>query len=319
MTRRPVSIRQNHPPSLWQVPWLLARFLPYYIRHVILLTYRGHRPLDKVRELVMTPARCHQTAVYDAVLELMLKGYAELAGYSLRPETGRIAVLLTRIGFAFDDEYERRQARQESREFEEVLHSPQVAKRVLEWRHFMQRFDVYGDIKDFLMCFVASLHTEYAAEDARGQTDFDTLLRRAELDSGGLLIALVHVVAKFHEVPPKSELLSQFSSLGVIGKLADDVIDFSSDLAGGRPNLLQLLAKEDEREYIKAIDSAALGKPLSARWWRRNCPRAYTDLASLYEKHQNNLTSKWLRYTSSLMWAPVLLGHARKEETRGRI
>ena len=30
-------------------------------------------------------------------------------------------------------------------------------------------------------------------------------------------------------------------------------------------------------------------------------------------------TSRWLRYASSLMWTPALLGHGRKTETRGRI
>jgi hypothetical protein len=321
MTSRAAVGRKDRPPALWQVPWLLARFLPYYLRHVVLQPYRGRRRMDNARELCTIPARRHQIAVYDAVLELMLKGYAELTGHPLRPETGRVAVMLTRVGFAFDDEYERRKGMHEPSEFENLLHSPQVQKRVQEWRDFMQAFGTYDRIREFLMDFVAGLYKEYAdtAGGAIESVSFEVMMKGAALDSGGLLLALAHVVAQFHEVPPTAELLAQFSSLGVNGKLADDVIDFRLDFAAGRPNLLHALARTDEREYARAIGSVGSGKPMSVRWWRRNCPRTYHELVTAYEEHQNRMTSRWLRYASSLMWTPALLGHGRKTETRGRI
>src|SRR5437879_4910486 len=95
----------DQPPTLRQTPWILARFLPFYLRHYLFQPYRDRVPLKSLRELLAKPAQRHQIAVYDSVLELLLRGYAELAGYPLRPETGRIAVMLTRIGFALDDEY----------------------------------------------------------------------------------------------------------------------------------------------------------------------------------------------------------------------
>ena len=72
------SAEAHSPPGLWQVPALLARFAPYYLRHVILQPYRGLRPPANLRELLTRPARRHQIAVYDAVLEIILEGYAEL-------------------------------------------------------------------------------------------------------------------------------------------------------------------------------------------------------------------------------------------------
>jgi hypothetical protein len=318
---RAASPRADRPPGLWQVPGLLTRFLPYYLRHVVLQPYRGLRPLDNVRELLTRPARRHQIAVYDAVLELMLKGYAELAGHPLRPETGQVAVMLTRVGFAFDDEYERRKSRQQAAGFDELLASTAVQERVGEWRAFMHKFETYDSIRKFLMVFVAQLYQDYA--ETAGAPDrpagFDVMLRAAALDSGGLLVALAQVIALFHQDTPADALLAQFSSLGVNGKLADDVIDFRLDLAGGRPNLLLALAGGDEREHARAISLGGTEQTMSTRWWERNCPQTYHQLVAAYQEQLARITSRWLRYASSLMWTPAVLGHARKKETRGRI
>ncbi len=301
------------------MPWLLARFAPYYARHVLLQPYRGLSPADNLRELLRQPARRHQIAVYDAVLELLLNGYAELAGHPLHPETGRVAVMLTRVGFAFDDEYERRKSQQQSVRFDDLLASKQVQQRVLEWREFMNRFEVYDSIRSFLMSFVAGLYRDYADTALDTSISFDAMLRGATLDSGGLLVALAQVVAMFHGDEPTDAMLAQFSSVGVNGKLADDVIDFRPDLLDGRPNLLLALAREEEQEQPRALSLRSADHTMGTRWWRRNCPRTYRRLVAAFEEQQTRITSRWLRYASSLMWTPALLGHARKKETRGRI
>lgn len=320
-TGRARSRQGDRPPGLGQVPWILLRFAPYYLRHVVLQPYRGLRPLDNVRELLTRPARRHQIAVYDAVFEFVLKGYAELAGHPLHPQSGRVAVMLTRVGFAFDDEYEHRKARQQATGFEDLIASAHVQQRVGEWRAFMQQFDVYDAIRDFLMTFVARLYQDYA--DTAGAPNqpigFDAMMRGATLDSGGLLVALAQVLALFHHDTPTDALLRQFSCLGVNGKLADDVIDFRLDVAEGRHNLLLALADDHAAEHARAISLAAAEQTMSTRWWQRNCPRTYRQLVAAYEEHQAQITSGWLRYVSRLMWTPALLGHARKKETRGRI
>ena len=312
---------KNDPPTLRQLPWLLARFLPYYLRHFAFQPYRGSRWLDNAAELVRASGRRHKIAVYDAVLELMLKGYAELAGHPLHPQTGRVAVMLTRIGFAFDDEYERRQEANEPGELMDVLGSPEVDAAIQDWRRFMQDFDTYAGIREFLMIFVADLYAKYRenAANSSGPADAGAVLEGAVLDSGGLLVTLAHVVARFHAVEPADDLLKQFTSLGVNAKLADDIVDFRADFTGDRPNTLRVLATKDEQELRKAIGSVSCPRPMSARWWRRNCPNTYQLLVNSYREHQDNLSSAWLRYTSRLMWAPALLGHARRADTRGRI
>jgi hypothetical protein len=314
------SRQADRPPGLWQVPGLLTRFAPYYLRHVILQPYRGLSPLGNVRELLTRPARRHQIAIYDAVLELMLKGYAELADHPLHPKSGQVAVMLTRVGFAFDDEYERRKSRQESAGFEDLLASTHVQERVHEWRAFMQKFETYDSIRSFLMVFVAQLYQDYAKTVGTPDrpTGFEVMMRGATLDSGGLLVALAQVIAKFHQDTPDDALLAQFSSVGVNGKLADDVIDFPLDLVDGRPNLLLALAGDDECEHTRALSLGA-ERTMNTRWWQQNCPRTYQQLVAAYQEQQAQITSRWLRYASNLMWTPAVLGHARKKETRGRI
>jgi hypothetical protein len=171
------------------------------------------------------------------------------------------------------------------------------------------------------MDFVAQLYGQYAetVEVPGEQVGFDAMMDGAALDSGGLLVALAQVMALLHNDTAADSLLAQFSRLGVTGKLADDAIDFRSDLAEGRPNLLLALARGHEDEFAKARSLAGPGKTVGTGWWQRNCPRTYAQLAGAYETRQAQITSRWLRYVSRLMWAPALLGHGRKKETRGRI
>jgi hypothetical protein len=83
--------------------------------------------------------------------------------------------------------------------------------------------------------------------------------------------------------------------------------------------MLLALAAGDEVEHARAASQAGAAQPMSTRWWQRNCPETYQQLAAAYQDHQTRITSRWLRYSSRLMWTPALLGHARKKETRGRI
>lgn len=171
------------------------------------------------------------------------------------------------------------------------------------------------------MDFVAQLYQRYAetVEAPGDQVGFDVMMDGATLDSGGLLVAVAQVLALFHNDISADALLAQFSSVGVNGKLSDDIIDFRSDVADGRPNLLLALARGYESEYAKAMSLAGTGRILGTRWWQRNCPHTYQQLIGAYQKQQAQITSRWLRYVSRLMWTPALLGHGRKRETRGRI
>jgi hypothetical protein len=312
------------PPTVAAVPALLVRLLPRYLWHFAVRPYRdGWRA---------SPVRRHQTAVYDAVLDIMLRGYAELAGHRLRPETGRVAVALMRIGFAFDDESERREVAGEALAFDDVFRAEPVQRRVREWRDLMVAFDNYDAIRQFLVGHVRGYYQAYRGDDLPADAgpadptteepppggEFGRVLVRGVRESSGLLVTLVHVVARLHGTEPSVETLREFSSLGATAKLADDIIDFGSDVAGGHPNLLQVLVREHGEEAA-AAPAVTPGRCRPVRWWRRHCPLTYERLLTVYGPYEARLTSPRLRFASRLMWTPAVLGHARRVETRGRI
>jgi hypothetical protein len=309
------------PPTLADLPRLVGRFVPRYLRHLARQPYRNARPRDNPRGLLKDFSKRHHIAIYDASLEIMLKGYSELAGHPLLPHTGPAAVLLMRLGFAFDDEFERRAALGEPLSFEEVFERPAVQAPLLEWREFMSPFPEYESVREFLVSFVTALYKEYLSRPAGpgAALDFESLLKNAELDSGGLLVTLAHVVGRLNSAPPAGALLRQFASLGVTAKLADDMVDFRADVLGGRPNLLGVLAGQDEDERERVAEALAQRRRMTARWWRRNCPAAYRQLALVYQRHQAFITSRWLRYASTLMWTPALVGLSRPTDLRGRL
>ena len=319
-TTRPVAGRRQSPPTVSALPRLLGRFLPYYLRHLVGQPYRAAGFGANVAGLVRTPGLRHHIAMYDAVLEIMLRGYAELAGLRLRPETGQVAIKLMHLGFAFDDELERRTADGLPVEFDAVFGGAGVQRPLAEWRGFMQDFDTYPAIREFLFSYVTTLYVSHqkAAERAGQAVNFNDLIA-AEWDAGGLLVALAHVLGRFHSRPPSEDVVRQFSSLGLTAKFADDMVDLRSDLEASRPNLLDALAREDERDFAQMRDALAAGQTMSCRWWRDNCPHSYARLSAVYEQHAAALTSRWLRLANGLMWTPALVGHSSVTDSRGRV
>lgn len=306
-----MSNHSGGPPATRHLPGLVLRFAPLYLRHLVRRPYR--RP-TAAQPLGLR----HRSAMYDAVLELMLRGYAELSGQPLRPQAGRAAMLFLRLGFAFDDEYERREVAGESLAFDDVFGSEAMRRCLDEWRAFMQAIETYGTVRDFLYDFSARLYAAYVAAPTN-EPSLPTLLRQARLDSGELLAALAHVLARLHATVPTGETVAQFAGLGLIAKLADDSSDATLDLAAARPNLVLMLAAEDPGESERIRHGLATGRRMSHWWWRRHAPHTYARLAGLYQEAGSGVTSASLRLAGRLMWLPVLTGHITRVEVRGRV
>jgi hypothetical protein len=303
------------PPTAGRLPGLLVAYFPHYLRHFVSQPYRVSGPRAKLGET----GRRHHIAMYDAGIDIMLRGYAEAAGCELQPETGQVVVKLMHLGFAFDDELERRTAGDQPLGFDEVFNGHGVRQPLAIWRSFMQNFDTYGPIREFLFSYVTGLyrhHREGTAGEHSAAT-FDELVA-ADWDSGGLLVAMAHVVGLLHSAAPSPDLARQFSSLGVTAKLADDMVDLRSDLTGKRPNLLATLATEEgELEQVNA--ALTDGRRMGVDWWRENCPKSFARLSSVYGQHHEALTSRWLRLANALMWTPAIIGHSSVYDTRGRV
>ncbi len=317
-TTSPLS-RTQAPPTLLRLPALLFAFLPYYLRHLLAQPYRAAGFKGNIISLARVPSQRHHIAVYDAVTEIMLRGYAGMAGHRLRPETGQVVIKLMHLGFAFDDELERRTADGQPLGFDDVFDSASVRQPLAALRAFMQQFDTDGAIMEFLIRYVATLYASHraAVDNAERPATFDNLTAD-DWDSGGLLVVMAHVVGRLHAAPPSPETVGQFSSLGVTAKLADDIVDLRADLVGGRPNLLHALARE-EGELAQVNAALARDQRMNTRWWRNSCPRSFARLSLVYERHHAALTSRWLRLANALMWTPALVGHSGVSDTRGRV
>jgi hypothetical protein len=300
-------------PTLYRLPWLLLGFGPWYLWHLLFHPFRrvGDRPVG-IRQR-------HRAALYDGVLHLMLLGYASLAGRRLRRGTGRIIVTFTRIAFAFDDEYERRRAAGSGVDFDDVFHAPEVQKRLREWRALMSAHPAYPAIRDYLQAFVRSLYRDYLTGQRTARDEFAGLLHAATLDSGGLLVAVVTIIAMTQEVPLRDGVATQFTALGVLGKLADDMIDLRADHAARRANLLEVLIRDlpaERRAWERAV---AQGERTNTVWWRRHCPRAFARYRTAGATAYAQLGSRWLRFASHLLWVPALLGRSTTNDVRGRL
>ena len=310
------------PSFMRWLPLRLLGFLPVYLRHLLWQPYRLGGPVEQ--GVATRILRRHRIALYDGVLNLIINGYAELTGQAVRPSAGRMVVLLTRVAFAFDDEFERRTAAGEPCGFTEIMESCTVQEHLDRWRTFMRGDPCYPQIRAFLTNRVSELHGTYLSSIGRSgipERDFSSAMRGAELDSGGLLAILAQVLALHHgadQVPPAVQ--AQFSRLGVAGKIADDMTDFRKDVGAGRLNMLQELAATDPGEWDVALRAVrAPGVRLSANWWRRNCPRAFTEFMLVCERSHAPLTSRSLRRAWQLIWMPAYFGHSLENETRGRL
>ncbi|NES28119.1 hypothetical protein GCE86_08775 [Micromonospora terminaliae] len=254
-------------------------------------------------------------------MNIILNGLSSLAGRAVGLVAGRIAVAFTRLAFSFDDEYERRCARGEPVAFDDVFGSAQVTEALGEWREIMRPFPTYPALRNHLHESVRSLYADYTigGRSAPAEAHFAQLLRAATLDSGGFLTAVAQVVALSMNVALPEPAYRQFSALGILGKAADDMIDFRADLQAERPNLLAALVREHPSESDPVQLASASGARMNTVWWRRHCPATWQRYLAECSTRYATLSTCWLRLASHLLWVPALLGRSTTRDVRGRL
>jgi hypothetical protein len=235
----------------------------------------------------------------------------------LRRETGALAILFNRLLAAFDDEYERRRAAGESLRFEEVLSAPPVGGHVHKLRDFLAPTGTGWEIKDFLDARVSDQYKRYVALTTRveAKDHFEDTLEAALLDSAGFAICLAHVVALFNRHAVDADVLAEFGSIGMLAKLADDVVDFWRDLDAREPNLLHGLVRRDPQEYAKVRAVMPHPPRTDAHWWETHCPKAFEDLAALISEHRARLGAPSLRLAGDLLLIAPARGRSHYHES----
>ncbi|WP_406368240.1 hypothetical protein OG788_46780 [Streptomyces sp. NBC_00647] len=240
-------------------------------------------------------------------MNLLLDGYAELTAEPVREETGQLIIHLNRLIGAFDDEYEERLGDGRSLGLGDVFAGKLVQRRLLALADFLRPHPEQRAIQEFLADRLSGSYDRYV-ELTQNEPDFDRLFESVVLDSGGLGECLAHVVGLFNGVKPDPEAVVQFSSVGIVGKLADDVIDFWDDLAKGRTNVVVGLVKRHPAEREKVLQTASPTSRARLGWWRRNCPDSFGELVHLIEEHQARLNAPSLRLAADLMLVPARRG-----------
>ncbi|WP_031070038.1 hypothetical protein [Streptomyces sp. NRRL S-118] len=240
-------------------------------------------------------------------MNLLLDGYAELAGYPVRAETGQLIIRLNRLIGAFDDEYEERLGDGRSLDLGDVFAGELVQERLFALGDFLQAYPERRAIQEFLTDRLSGSYGRYVAL-TQSKPDFDRLYESVVLDSGGLGECLAHVIGLFNGAAPDPETVEQFSSFGIVGKLADDVIDFWTDLAQGRTNVLIGLVQGHPEEHERVLQTASRTARGRLKWWRLNCPDSFVQLMDLIEEHRARLKAPSLRLAGDLTLLPACRG-----------
>jgi hypothetical protein len=285
---------------------LLGRFLPSVLRHWIRRPYGAGRP-PRPGGLWYRAQTTARSAVYDAVVNHILDGYAELARRPLRPETGALIILLYRLMAAFDDEYERRvRYGVGALDFAAVLGSPPVQVHLAALSAFLAPHEERHALRRFLERFAADSYERYRrlAASRGGVPD---QLALVELDSAGQLVCTAHAIGIFNAHSPGDALVDEFAHLGIVGKLAD-LVDVWADRREGVANLFAAVVATHPDEHAAYLAHAEREPRPGHRFWRSTCPTSFAEYTAIVAAHRAALTAPSLRSAADLMLLPAALG-----------
>ena len=277
----------------------LPRLVPGYLGH---LTFRPHRSgLSGA-----TSGRRWELAAYDLFLDLLLSGYAEITGRGARRGTAQLLILLNRIAFLVDDEFEHRVGRAPVT-FDELAATGDIRHAILDMRTYLGRTCTPGQsdaIRTLLRRTVAVEYQRYAnvVERRRAVPSVGDLLDDAAVDSGVVMRQLGQVIGLFRGDVAPPEVLADFHALGMACKLADDLRDWRHDRESGAGNVLLALldAHPEENERVRLR--------MTEKRWQRLCADTFGEFARLYTTYYRRIRSRSLRIAADLMTETGRLG-----------
>jgi hypothetical protein len=305
---------------------LVSPFIPYWTGHLLRQPYRHtpqSRPLNPGRQSLRFKSRI---AAYDSVINLMLDGFAEISGQSIDPMTGPLVVVFNRLVGAFDDEFEDRVETKRPLSFDDVLGSAAVHARLLDLRAFLEPCQARETIRSHLLASAAQQYERYVQLMTSGPLHPDQALdarfEAALIDSAGFLVSLVHVISLFNGVVADEAVTAQFAALGIVGKFADDIVDFWPDARHERFNLLDGHLRRHSAELALVRGLIADPPPRTTlRWWSRRCPESIAELSATLAGQMDRLNSRAMRRAAEILLIPPLWGHTmlKSEPSSGRL
>lgn len=287
------------------------RLLPGYGRHLLLHPYRTGLP-------AATGGRALEIAAYDLFIGLLLAGFTEATGRRTRRGTAQLLILVNRIAFLLDDEFERRVGL-ESVHFEELAKATGIEQAIVDMRaHLDATCDpVRRDrIRRALRRTVDKDYRRYATSiESRSTTpSVDELLEDADVDCGVVMRQLAEVIGLFQGRPAPQGALDDFHALGLACRFADDLRDWRHDHMTGGANILLSLVDRHPTESRRLARAREAGVRMSERQWSRCCPDAFSEFTRLYERHYAVIRANSLRIAADLMMEPGRAGHRARTD-----
>jgi hypothetical protein len=281
------------------------RLSPLFGRNLV------HRPYREAARPMPLGQRC-RLAAYDTFLALLLAGIEELTGHVVRDEAGNLAVLVNRVAFLLDDQFEMRVGR-DSVDFDEILQTTPVGAAVRDMRVYLFSHCPHERVQRIRNTLWRAVRHEYqryseSALRRSGPPTLIELLADAELDSGAVLRQLAEVVALFEGFDLEPEVAAEFQTLGVACKFADDLRDWWPDEQTGTANIMSVCLRQWPEELHHAITTAKTGRRMHEARWLKGCPHAFTRFRNLYAEHYTCIHSTNLRIAADLMMETGRLG-----------
>jgi hypothetical protein len=293
----PRTLKLSHP------------FAFYWCRHFFAQPYRRQLSREPIPRTFRRRARI---AAYDSVMNLIIDGYSEQVAHKIHDMTGPLVIVFNRVVGAFDDEFEQRLERGRPTAFEDVLNAESVSARMQEMRRFLEPYSTARNIHAFLDDWVARQYGRYLElmKNSRTAISIQDCVEAAAIDSGGFATCIANVIGLFHNEPPSDNIIRQFANLGIIGKFADDMVDFWADDRNERVNLLDTFARQYPNEYSRTRVVLGHVPRTGLRWWARNCPQALADFSNLLAEYTSQLNVPRLQLAAGTILLPAMWGRA---------
>jgi hypothetical protein len=283
----------------------VLRLFPGYLRQ---LAFRPNRTgLPRVRG-----GRGWELAAYDLFLDLLLSGYAEITGRPARRGTAELLILVNRIAFLIDDEFERRIGK-ESVAFDDLALAADVRRAIEDMRTYLNMTcppERCAAIRQLLRRTVETEYRSYSAaiKHRRTAASVDDLLDDAAVDSGAVMRQLAQVIGLFQGDAAPQEALDDFYALGMACRFADDLRDWRHDSRTGAGNLLLAVLARHPHEERRLARAKELRLRMNEKRWHQLCAETFEEFAELYRTHYSRIRSHTLRVAADLMMETGRLG-----------
>ncbi len=274
------------------------RLFPRYLRHLLFRPYRARLPC-------VTSGRGWELAAYDLFLDLLLSGYTEITRRPIRAGTAELLILLNRIAFLMDDEFERRIGR-ESVTFDDLASAADVHGAIQDMRMYLNRTCPPSRRDAIRQLLRRTVDTEYrryitTIERRRTTSSVDDLLGDAAVDSGAVMRQLAEVIGLFQGDTAPQEALEDFYALGMACKFADDLRDWRRDGQTGAGNIILAILAGHPLEYQRFARGQVLRLRMNEKRWQQLCAETFREFVELYTMHYARIHSRTLRVAADLM------------------